>query len=211
MGTLQFLVEKFNSWDEAEKDSKCTSLYGLGADGAWEMRLMGPYETPIDNRDYFARFVPACGVPKYPCGRTVEFLGACLDTQVVNYVEWGAMNQLCNNQTIGMLAHIIRDRFFKLKWMGFEGPAFQAQDLMSHIGEDFARESTGLGERKKSLEALMRAGVQVRPEITKMDGFDCPLTCGKYMPNLDRLNGMDWGFKWGDDWYDRRGKDLAKP
>ena len=40
LGTLDFLNQTFNSWDEATKDQKCTDLFNpLKANGAWEMRL----------------------------------------------------------------------------------------------------------------------------------------------------------------------------
>ena len=221
LGTLQFMVETFSQWDEATKDAKCSSLYGLQADGAWEMRHMGPFDSDRgkDPYLYFARYFPdRCAVPRWPCGATVQFLGVCLDAQIVNYVAWGAMNQLCDNQGIGMLAHLARDRLvnfvrgIKNKSLNLgKGAAYDAQDAMSAVGELFVKEHTGLADRKSLLEQLVKVYVRDYPDIAKTEGFDCQLDCGKYAADSGKMDNFDWGFNWGQEWYDRRGSALSKP
>lgn len=228
LGTLQFMVETFNQWDEATKDAKCSSLYGLQADGAWEMRHMGPFDSDR-GRDpylYFGRYFPdRCAVPRWPCGATVQFLGVCLDAQIVNYVAWGAMNQLCDNQDLALLAHLARDRVVNV-FRGLKdaivnkspgslrigkGAAYDAQEAMSHVGELFATRSDGMASRKRALEYLMQVKVESRPDIAKTEGFDCKLDCGKYAPDIGKLDNYQWGFNWGLEWYDKRGSALSKP
>lgn len=228
LGTLQFMVETFTAWDEDTKDEKCSSLYGLQADGAWEMRHMGPFDSDRgkDPYLYFGRFFPdRCAVPRWPCGATVQFLGVCLDAQIVNYVAWGAMNQLCDNQGIGMLAHLARDRMVNI-FRGIKeaisnkspsslrigkGAAYDAQDAMAAVGELFVKEHTGLATRKSLLEELVKIYVRDYPDIAKTEGFDCQLTCGKYASDIGKMDSFDWGFNWGQEWYDRRGAALSKP
>jgi hypothetical protein len=228
LGTLQFMVETFNQWDEATKDAKCSSLYGLQADGAWEMRHMGPFDSDRgkDPYLYFGRyFQDRCAVPRWPCGATVQFLGVCMDAQIVNYVAWGAMNHLCDNQDIAILAHMARDRVVNI-FRGLKdaivnkspsrlrigkGPVYDAQDAMSHIGEAFAERSDGLAARKRYLEALMQVKVESYPDISKTEGFDCALDCGNSASDLGKLDNYDWGFNWGLEWYDRGGSALSKP
>lgn len=48
-------------------------------------------------KPWFTGYSKACAIPRpnEACAATVQFMGTCQHTQVVNYVMWGMMNRLC--------------------------------------------------------------------------------------------------------------------
>ncbi len=76
-----------------------------------------------------------CCLPRYPCGPTVEFFGACFNMQVVNYTMWGITRNLCSKfWTINAqqsIAHYARNR---------SSPNKPEQDLMTSVGEKYAED-----------------------------------------------------------------------
>lgn len=222
LGTLQLMIQTHSQMSPDEVKARCDSLYSSQADGAWEMRFMGPFESDRSNDQYiyFGRFgfQDRCAVPKNPCGATVEFLGYCLDVQIVNYVEWGAINALCGTVGMGVQTHWLRDRVvttFRGALNGElvfgEGDAYQTQELMARLGGHWVGTSTPLPWRKERLESIMRHNVQSNSSVFRQTARNCPLNCDKYVAEKPILDSFEWGFKWGDQYFDRRGSALEKP
>ena len=220
LGNLQFMIETFSQWSAVQQQANCDYLYGSQFDGAWDQVHFTPYDgnRGDENPMWFGRYFPGvCAIPKSPCGATVEFLGQCLDAQIVNYVQWGAINQLCGTQERGRFAHLMRDvalGALEVRAPWSESPTYEAQNEMSMVGEQWASGSGNLTQRKEAMERFVRRWTDLTPSIRKLKDFECALTCGVYVPPAERdkkLGGYTWGFKWGPDWYNRQGDALPKP
>jgi len=206
MAVMQMIEDAYRSWKPAEQSRRCGTLYGLGFNAAWDLQGF----TPSDGESYmpqifFQRAAPnACGIPRDPCGSTVVFLGYCVNAQVVNYVQWGEMNELCDTQERGIAAQAVRSVF---------NSNSTGQSLMRELGGDFIRTKGDLGFRKDVLKRVMDR--RVREEENDwygMDGTDCPLVCDQSVA-APWLENFSWGFQWGPDDVPitARGSDLKKP
>ena len=206
MAVMQMIQDTYNnSWNAAERSRRCGSLYGLGFQAAWDLQGF----TPSDGEKYmpeifFQRAAPnACGIPRDPCGATVVFLGYCVSAQVVNYVQWGLMNELCGTQVKGRVAQSTRSVF--------SGNSI-GQQIMSDIGADF-KGSLDLETKKRILKSILDTLVrQNEDDWYRMDGTDCPLVCDQKLA-APWLENFSWGFQWGpeDEPITARGSELKKP
>ena len=204
---VQMIQDTYNnSWNAAERSRRCGTLYGLGFNAAWDLQGF----TPSDGEKYmpqifFQRAAPnACAIPRDPCGATVVFLGYCVNAQVVNYVQWGVMNELCDTQERGIAAQAVRSAF---------NSNSTGQSIMRELGGDFVRTKGDLGFKKDILKRVMDR--RIREEENDwygMDGTDCPLVCDQSLA-APWLENFSWGFQWGpeDVPITARGSDLKKP
>ena len=207
MAVMQMIQDAYNnSWNAAERSRRCGTLYGLGFNAAWDLQGF----TPSDGEKYmpqifFQRAAPnACAIPRDPCGATVVFLGYCVNAQVVNYVQWGVMNELCDTQERGIAAQAVRSAF---------NSNSTGQSIMRELGGDFVRTKGDLGFKKDILKRVMDR--RIREEENDwygMDGTDCPLVCDQSLA-APWLENFSWGFQWGpeDVPITARGSDLKKP
>ena len=207
LGVLQMIEDTYkNSWDAAERAKRCGSLYGLGFQAAWDLQGF----TPSDGESYmpeifFQRAAPnACAIPRNPCGSTVVFLGFCVNAQVVNYVQWGLMNELCGTQERGIAAQSVRSVFSSNS---------TGQKIMSELGEDFAGIGYDLDFKKRVLKRIIDKLVRDNEnDWYDMEGTDCPLVCDQSVA-APWLENFSWGFQWGpeDVPITKRGTELKKP
>lgn len=207
MAVMQMIQDTYNkSWNAAERSRRCGTLYGLGFNAAWDLQGF----TPSDGESYmpqifFQRAAPnACAIPRDPCGATVVFLGYCVNAQVVNYVQWGVMNELCDTQERGIIAQGIRSVF---------NSNSTGQKIMWELGTDFVRTKEDLAFKKDLLRRVLDR--RVREEENDwygMDGTDCPLVCDQKLAT-PWLENFSWGFQWGpeDVPITKRGSELTKP
>jgi hypothetical protein len=207
MAVMQMIQDTYNnSWNAAERSRRCGTLYGLGFNAAWDLQGF----TPSDGEKYmpqifFQRAAPnACAIPRDPCGGTVVFLGYCVNAQVVNYVQWGVMNELCDTQERGIAAQAVRSVF---------NSNSAGQSIMRELGGDFVRTNGDLGFKKDVLKRVLDR--RVRDEENDwygMDGTDCPLVCDQSVA-APWLENFSWGFQWGpeDVPITARGSELKKP
>ncbi|MBV9214541.1 MAG: hypothetical protein JO053_00040 [Acidobacteria bacterium] len=75
----------------------------------------------------------SCCTPRYPCGKSVEFFGTCQDQQVVNYVMWGVMKNVCASHWADSKQQEIL-AFLR----NFSGPDFGDQQTMTQVGYAYA-------------------------------------------------------------------------
>jgi hypothetical protein len=207
LAVLQMMQDTYkNSWNAAEREKRCGSLYGFGFNAAWDMQGF----TPSDGESYmpeifFQRAAPGyCAIPKFPCGSTVVFLGFCVNAQVANYVQWGLMNKLCGTEVKGRMALSTRSVFSSNS---------TGQEIMSEIGEDFDG-NEDLEFKKAVLKRIMDKLVRENQDgWYKMEGTDCPLVCDQSLAK-PWLESFSWGFQWGSDGEvpdTKRGYELKKP
>ena len=213
LGTLQLLSETFSQYDETMKDTQCAMLYGRRFNAAWDMQYFAPSDGEDDMKYiFFQRAAPdACAIPRHPCGATVEFFGRCMNAQVVNYAMYGLINQLCDNQDVGYLAHWARDTLGAVFSLRTKGVNWVGQDAMTHVGEYFGKTHTGLPEKKAVLKHLLDIHQQAAgADWDAMPGTDCALPCTRYADPKPFLENLAWGFQWGDDVPTRRGFQMQK-
>lgn len=194
LDALRLLQETYNSWDYWTRAGKCLVLYNpLKFQAAWDMQLF----TPSDGEDYmthkfFQRAAPDyCAVPPHPCGPTVKFMGYCIHAQVVNYVQWGLMNELCDNQAFGIAANAARSGM---------NVNYTGQDAMGALGEAFGAISGTIDFRKGVMKRILDQHVRGdQTDWYAMQGTNCALTCDEVATGAKRwLDGQAWGFQWGD-------------
>lgn len=194
LGVLQLIEDTYKSWDAATQAKRCGDLYGLGFNAAWDMQGFTPSDgEPTMPHIFFQRAAPGyCAVPRWPCGTTVQFFGRCIHAQVVNYLQWGMMNALCDSELWGIGAHWLRSTLF--------GGNHAGQDAMSHLGHFYGSLSSGMAERKSRLKHLLEIKVEKdRATWDQMEGADCALACDKLAPEAKRWldHSAPWGFQWG--------------
>ena len=116
LGALDGMINDYDNATPVQKELACRNLISVDtAEAAWDMvPLAPPYydaeEGPSPDMTYWLEDVAkACAIPRHwPCGPTVQFLGQCMHSQVLNYIQWGVMNKLCDQEGYSGLAHWAR-------------------------------------------------------------------------------------------------------
>lgn len=190
---LKLMEDQYSLWDYATKTKQCLVLYSpIHFRAAWDMQLFAP----SDGEDFmpyifFQRAAPDyCAVPRWPCGPTVKFLGYCVSAQVVNYVQWGLMNQLCDNQGLGMLSHLLRSGV---------GTDYTGQEAMAAIGQAFGSTDRDVGYRKALMKRYLDYEVRNNQNgWYAMAGTQCAMTCDEVATGAKAwLDNAGWGYQWG--------------
>lgn len=190
---MKLMEDRYHLWDYATQTKNCLVLYSLPHfQSAWDMQLF----TPSDGEDsmpyiFFQRAAPDyCAVPRWPCGPTVKFLGYCVSAQVVNYVQWGLMNHLCDNQGVGMLSHLMRS--------GVSGD-YTGQEAMAAIGQAFGSTDREMAYRKRLMKSYLDYKVRENQNgWYGMAGTQCAMTCDEVATGAKQwLETAGWGYQWG--------------
>ncbi|MBA7484197.1 hypothetical protein ES707_19721 [subsurface metagenome] len=143
---LRDIHDKFNNaWTPSDAAAACHALinpyYALSA---WDIGELNPTSASTNFTKIFAG--NDCGQPRDVCGNTVEFMGTCQHPQVVNYVQWGTMLELCS--TIwggGVFSGPAQDLHAKRNWvnwalsLGKNIDRTTGQTNMMEIGKRYAR------------------------------------------------------------------------
>lgn len=190
---LKLIEDRYHQWDYATQAKRCLVLYSpIHFKAAWDMQLFAP----SDGEDFmphifFQRAAPDyCAVPRWPCGRTVKFLGYCVSAQVVNYVQWGLMNELCDNQGVGMLSHLLRSGVTT---------DYTGQEAMAAIGQAFGSTDRDMTYRKGLMKIYLDSKVRNNQNgWNGMEGTQCPMTCDEVATGAKKwLDNAGWGYQWG--------------
>jgi len=134
---VDHMVRRFRRWSPMKREANCAKLFDIGSlkdrsqqllewtgrkntqgvtrppfENSWDIKQFAPSKRKktdgsltVSGYKYDA---PACAKPRWPCGLTVRFLNQCVHFQVLNYIQWGAMNELCSTQIKGTVAHQMR-------------------------------------------------------------------------------------------------------
>jgi hypothetical protein len=166
---LAVMVDMRDTFEHAksdEQDEACSTLVRLKtAEYAWDIlelfQQAGSFPSDKDPYGSPSRWESLsgnrCCRPRYPCGKTVQFFGACHDMQVVNYVMWGMTEVLCKDH-LGInsqqaVAAWARNR---------KSPDRPEQELMTQIGEKYGAEIVKV---RKYQELVSQGGKANRDEL----------------------------------------------
>lgn len=190
---LKLIEDRYHQWDYATQTARCLVLYSpIHFRAAWDMQLFAPSDgEDFMQHIFFQRAAPGyCAVPRWPCGPTVKFLGYCINAQVVNYLQWGLMNQLCDNQGVGMLSHLLRSGVT---------PDYTGQEAMAAIGQAFGSTERDMAYRKRFMKIYLDYKVRENQNgWYGMEGTQCAMTCDEVATGArEWLNNAGWGYQWG--------------
>lgn len=161
------------------------------------------YENDLKNynaqisKPWFTKYSSACAVPRQVCGATVEFLGTCQHTQVVNYVQWGMMMSLCGTgyPTLGKLAHAIWNHM----QYNDQAPTDQ-QNNMVEAGEDLA---DMIYHDPQNMAGVFNPRMDdIRKKLQEADAKKshpeqaCALKCKLTPEQQAQLNETPFGYNW---------------
>jgi len=203
---LQQVVDTYegNAWTPAEKKQRCADIidwmHPKKAAGSWDIdpfyRWCHLDPTTKQNTGKHLEFTKYCGIPEYPCGCSIEFAGVCIHAQIVNYMLWGVMNELCDQNTSAALMHKV--------WTAtqYGGSSYDQQVLMAKLGKAFvksarARASNSTGDDanaydqgKLDLDALMAK--------LKRDEAVCETKCQMTSEEKSKITNFALSWHWSD-------------
>jgi len=190
---------------------------------------------------WFERISPNCAIPRFPCGPTVTFHGMCVHSQILNYMQWGLMNRLCGggraqdyslidwDAAAGLSARA-RTLVNGLSSGNFASASATSEEqiLFSELG---ARYADITATRQEALEdyyidqdegpdirALERTySAELATAITTLAGMtgravnQCLIACRLTAAEQAELDGMNFGYIWGDLRYEGSGDPWFSP
>ena len=172
-----------------KQEDACRSLIDPQTGGwAWDIEHMAP----ATEGTFFTVFAPnICSIPKPECAASVEFLGTCYHTQIVNYVQWGMMTALCGGSypEVGAALHRVRNIF-----TGPLSAPTQAQMRMADVGAEYKK----LLEQKPDgpdLSALREDHIAKSKFIARAH-LACSLSCPITPSGKNLLKEWILKFKW---------------
>jgi len=217
---MQQVVDTYdgNSWTAAEKKQRCADIidwmHPKKAAGSWDidpfyrwchvevMKWADGTETRT-NKGKHLEFTKYCGIPEYPCGCSIEFAGVCIHAQIVNYMLWGVMNELCDQNTTAALMHKV--------WTAtqYGGSSYDQQVVMAKLGKAFVKsararaggtggdDATAYDNGKAILGALMAK--------LKRDEAVCELKCQMTSDEKQKITNFELSWHWSN-YYFSNGK-----
>jgi hypothetical protein len=215
---MRLMVERFDGWSEEERKARCDALLSLKtAQVAWDIHQLSPgivprkdangNELPRDKSPgWFEGYASQCAKPRVPCGPTVVFHSACIHAQVVNYVQWGVMGELCQQSGMFDAAHWARATM--PRWMGgADNVHYDEQKIMSAVGKQFVKaerdplgEDGGVADARftKERQELLRRYKAIKGEMAALDRPEnqCLLVCKMSEAETERLRNLKFDFRW---------------
>ena len=193
--------------------SHCLALFGLQFNQAWDIKTMSPDEA---KRGGFRRYARTCARPDGQCALSSNFLGHCIHMQVVNYIQWGLMTNLCKLEPFAREAHWARDTLVSAKWLRGKasGDHYRTQVMMVQLGKEYIdvnrrlTRNAGPGRRipdqikvmKATLERLI-ATARSRKNATWTEWKNrgqakCPLQCKMSAKDKRRMRLLGTDYIW---------------
>jgi len=211
MAVLDLMMTEYNApaRTAAQRKAACEALITPDLiDGthevAWDIVELSPAVAPKkeDTEEWrrgrhfwFEPYAAACCTPREPCGASVVFLGRCMHAQVVNYIQWGVTNKLCDQMGPARAMHLARAKMSTGIFNLDENPTYQDQSIMTDLGERFVelrREGKSLAEITETLtaESIDLDIMSSRPQS------ECAMTCQLTEREQKRLDLMEFGYIW---------------
>ena len=155
-----------------------------------------------DNTFWFEWVSDKCAIPRhYPCGNSVVFLGQCIDAQVVNYIQWGFINNICDQRKTAAVAHGARELLGS-------SVTYTSQRVLVAIGDAYASSLPIIGNIGKGItntvEALMRnkmAELMADPDYKDFyyrQQDICKMVCKLTKDQQKELDARTFRYRWGD-------------
>jgi hypothetical protein len=194
-------------WSLVERTARCFSIFSpLSAEAAWDIEMFAPGAAlPYELRRTYA---PQCARPRDLCGRSVSVFGQCVNIQILNYVQWGAITAACDRSDEGEAAMLLRNQ-------GNED--LPQQHVFYRLGRAIVqglREERSLGADEADRidpEKVMRLARAAFNRIVgglSRSGHErwrlrrealCPLACDLHPLQSARLRSARFRYTWGDD------------
>ena len=195
------------------KRRKCAELLSFPAGlSAWDINMLAPGMRPPegqpDKPGWFEPYARQCAKPASQCRPTATFMGRCFHSQVLNYLQWGAMNRLCQQMEPAHRVHTNRDRFMALIWhrTGLTTSHFHQQIVISDLGAAFVDaidagpdplSDTDRLQILRRAETALRAGIARYPENwDERPAAACETSCQMSREEQDRFDAVTWGYIW---------------
>ena len=166
---------------------------------------------PLSNPNWpswFEPFTRQCSKPRPTCGPTATFLGQCFHIQVINYLQWGVMNKLCDQMRQAFAMHSRRDTVITSLWYrtGFTSAHFHQQTLMTELGGEYVDALEAAPDPPSDLDKRVmrrRLGRAMAAEIQKFPipwsqrpETACATTCRMTRTERRRFDEQPWGYIW---------------
>lgn len=230
LNVLDKIFRDFDSWDIYKRERKCKGITESNPyfDSAWDIDQLSPGMVPgkPGQTGWFQSYARPCCTPDDPCAPTVRFLGACHHAQVVNYVLWGAMTQLCGYSTTNPLRHWIRSGTplipgtDRRRSLGGSDPNYAEQKVMSQVGETYMKrlweQKRDEGRFVRSDEQWQRIFDERRQELEKIISANetnshrpekaCTAKCEPTPRQQQFLDKLQFGYVW----YEKDEKPLGE-
>lgn len=201
---LQQVVDSYKGWEPEEKKARCAEivdwLHPKKAAGSWdidpffrwcyvEVTKLSNGQEIRNNKGNHLQYSKYCGIPEWPCGCSIEFAGVCIHAQIVNYMMWGAMNELCDQKLTASLMH----KAWTLKQYG--GTNYDQQVVMSKLGQDFVKSATG-----KDPDAYEKGKASLANDLAKINRVEaqCELKCQMTPEEKLKIKNFDMSWHWDD-------------
>lgn len=227
---LDKMHNDWRRWDSSKKGEKCRDLINPAtALSAWDITELSPGTAPLTEDQYedafggtkgykkyikttkfwFEGAAAACAKPRWPCGNTVTFLGQCIHAQVVNYVQWGTMNRLCNQEGSAAAVHAAYSA-------RAPGDIYDGQKIMTGIGSAYTAatdagnyynfQSADPGEkqgRRDQIKKLMTDKLKSlmadagNADFASRAAAACSMPCPITPKEKNKLSGRNFKYQWG--------------
>lgn len=156
-----------------------------------------PNKKRLGRKGWFTGYSNLCAIPRPICGATVEFLGTCQHAQVVNYIQWGFMLELCGG-LYPELGEVARKLWNKYTY-GSTAPN-EAQDNLIKAGAEFKGEldKDPTGGKGTFIPRIgeIRKRFQERDAATAHPEKDCELKCELTEEQRHALFAKDFHYRW---------------
>jgi len=150
IAVMESIMNFYESWSAAERSKKCTRIVDPTGDynNMWDIDHLSPVSSDIKILRVYA---PQCAKPDPPCGLSVELFGYCVHPQIANYMQWGLMNKLCDQETTSGTMQWLRGTLTAIKNLGKTGH-YDQQIMMIDIGSKFVDIAGNRPERDIGVE-----------------------------------------------------------
>jgi hypothetical protein len=209
---LQQIVDAYDSWTPEEREQRCADIvdwtHPSKVAGAWDINPFFVWcrvrEEVINgkkvtvNSGLHRSFSQYCGIPEWPCGCTIEFAGVCIHAQVVNYIMWGAMNELCDQNLTASVMH----RIWTLKTYG--GANYDQQVVISKVGQAYVKSARAHRQgSERDADAYDQAKSKLGEELGKIkrDEAACELKCQMTPEEKKKIDDYVLSWHWSDYYY----------
>jgi hypothetical protein len=193
--------------------------------GAWDIHGLDPHSSAVEGESdflkpdgltytdkggtvrldhWFTGVTNACAIPRPQCAATAVFMGRCVQPQVLNYIQWGAMKKLCNGGT-----------GFSIAKQGYNMLKLKSQTIINEegatadVGEAYIdalgkNADPDLSKIKENWQndydgvSINYKGKRIPHGLVKFENErKCELACPPLTAEMkkaikDRLNGYDW-------------------
>jgi len=229
LGVLDRMIDDYDQATATKRAEACDNITTLErnpdgvmiAEYAWDIYALSPgiapdKDGPKKGETYWYEDVSdICAHPRYPCGATVTFLGQCIHSQVVNYIQWGAMIELCDQDIAGDFMHWARATAGGLKNWEWKAAHYETQGRMSEMGAEYVNHRRNhdadqdfndepefwTPEKLREMRAdllgdVFEETIAGNDDWSARDAQDCAMICRLTPEQESKIGDKYWGYNW---------------